>query len=241
MQGLDGLRIASEAPAQAPPDVSAICRDAARLAKGLNQPDVSNRPRTDLAVKSFLDCYATEAKSLLPAQVVPGHAAALLDDVRALLLGEGRVTTFAGSRAIAPDPTASPGSPRGPPPGVLSLIPGAARGSLKVEVPADVPQSLWSTEEVAEIQRQLKARVTEQLAAKQNEIRSLETRTLGEVTALRKTVDTQITQGSAQSRTTPGPSTQRLRAHPPAPLRPDKPECEYDSLLLAQSPINTRG
>ena len=123
LQGLDGLRIASEAPAQAPPDVSAICRDAARLAKGLNQPDVSNRPRTDLAVKSFLDCYATEAKSLLPAQVVPGHAAALLDDVRALLLGEGRVTTFAGSRAIAPDPTASPGSPRGPPPGVLSLIP----------------------------------------------------------------------------------------------------------------------
>ena len=43
--------------------------------------------------------------------------------------------------------------------------------------------------------------MTEQLAAKKNEIRSLETRTLGEVTALWKTVDTQITQGSEQSRT----------------------------------------
>jgi len=200
LQGLDGLRIASEA-VLAPLDVSAIRRDASRVAGGLKQTDVPNRLLTDLAVKSFLDGYATQARTLLPDQVVPGHAAALLDDVRTLLLGEGRVATATASRAIAPDPTASPGSPRGPPPGALSLIPDAAHGSWKVEVPADVPRSLLSTDEVAGIQRRLKAQVTEQLAAKQNEIRSLETRTLGEVTALRETVDTRITQRSEQIRT----------------------------------------
>ena len=84
---------------------------------------------------------------------------------------------------------ASPGSPRGPPPGALSLIPNAALGSWKVEVPADVSQqSLLSTEEVAGIQRRLKAQVTEQLAAKENEIRALESRTLGEIFSLERTV-----------------------------------------------------
>ncbi len=201
LRGLDGLRLAAEAPAEEPPKVEAIRDDTDRVTVGLKQADLSSRLLPDLSVKSFLDGYPTQARRLLPDQCTPDHAGALLDDMRTVLLGDGRVTTAPAARAVAPDPAAGPGSPRGPPPGALSLIPDAVRGSWKVEVPADAPRSLLSTDEVAGIQRRLKAQVSEQLATKQSAIQALETRTFGEIGALRETVETRITQRAEQIRT----------------------------------------
>ena len=78
----------------------------------------------------------------------------------------------------------------------------------------------------------------EQLAAKQNEIRSLETQTLGEVRALRETVETLITERARDyERDPPAPFRHSdYERDPPAPLRPDKPECEYDSATFSQAP-----
>ncbi|MGL4553160.1 MAG: hypothetical protein ACRC33_18500 [Gemmataceae bacterium] len=120
LRSLAELRDAAARPA---PDVSVIKNSLARLERV--RADVPDLPRDlgkrvalDLAVKALVEGHPEAALKLMPADAPPEQAAALLRDLKALTLGEGKVETWQGKAAVD--------GPR-PARGVEPLVPEAKR------------------------------------------------------------------------------------------------------------------
>jgi hypothetical protein len=137
MRGLAELQeMAAQKWANAP-EVARIKASVGRFERGLVEIEGSDlnlgkKVLQDLAVKALLEGHADAALKLLPEGGPGEHAAALLRDLKALALGEGKVETWPG-KATATEPGQTPMSPR-PPPGLEPLIPEAGRNGWKPPV-----------------------------------------------------------------------------------------------------------
>jgi hypothetical protein len=117
--------------------VAGLKASVARLERGLADLDGADRALgqkvlQELAVKAVLEGHAAEALNLLPEGGPAEHAANLLRDLRATVLGEGKVETEAVGSALA-EPGKGGASPRAPP-GLEPLIPEGARASWRPPV-----------------------------------------------------------------------------------------------------------
>ena len=194
LRGLDRVRTVAETFGGDPPDVSRISSDLARLRAGTADAGLAGRVQFDLATKALLDGHPEQARRLLPEGGASPHADACLSDARTLLLGEGRVEGWAAGRALAPGPMSGAGSPRGPPPGILKLLPDGARSSWKVEVSPVAPKDLITREEVHRLQGELKAEVGKHLGTKERVVAEFESRALRGIEELHRSVATEITE-----------------------------------------------
>lgn len=124
LRGLAELRLIAEGRWPNGPDLPRIKQSLADFHAQAADSNLVARLQQDLAVRAFLEGFPGEARSLLPANGPPEHAANLLRDMRALVLGEGQVGTWPAERAL----DAGAGAPKqptppAPPPGLRSLIP----------------------------------------------------------------------------------------------------------------------
>jgi hypothetical protein len=121
------------------PDVALLKGSVADIQAGSGDADLAARLLQDLAVQAFLDGHNAEALALLPANGSAKHAAELLDDLKALVLGKGQVTTGPARQAARGKP--GPGGMARIPSGLRPLVPEnqkAPPGPL-VQQSADLP------------------------------------------------------------------------------------------------------
>jgi tetratricopeptide (TPR) repeat protein len=123
LRGLAELQAAADGRWQIAPDVARLKQSLADFQSVAQDNALTGRLQQDLAVKTFLQGYPREACALLPADGPPGHAAELLGDLRALLLGGGEVTTWPAVSAAAAAPAKVE-----PPGGLRPLVPSRAVG-----------------------------------------------------------------------------------------------------------------
>jgi hypothetical protein len=91
--------------------------------KGLGHDELVKKVSFGLAVKALIDGRTKEFEAMLPEKVPADQAAAALRDLKALALGEGKVTTWAG-KAFVPLSGPLPGA-------LLPLVPTGRRGAWK--------------------------------------------------------------------------------------------------------------
>jgi hypothetical protein len=164
LRGLSQLRDAAGADAGRPPDVAAIKNGAAdferaiaALPGGKADPTLVKQVQQDLAVKAFLDGHPAEARSLLPADGPAEHAANLLRDMKAIGLGEGKVTTWPAERALTPEPGKGGDGARGPPRGMEPLIPEGAREGWRPPARESAKADLPPIEKAAQLGKALQS------------------------------------------------------------------------------------
>jgi tetratricopeptide (TPR) repeat protein len=151
LRGLSEVRSASAQPWQGPPNVAALKQSLAEFRAAIGDARLTGRLQQDLAVKAFFEGHVAEARSLLPEGGPPEHAATLLRDMKAMMLGQGDVVSEPAQRALGPKPGEGDAGPRGPPPGLQPLIPEAGRDGWRPQPkesaladlpPAEVAQRL---------------------------------------------------------------------------------------------------
>jgi hypothetical protein len=124
--------------AQTPSVVEQLGRDAADLRTATGDDALAARALRELAAQAFLDGDPGRARELLRQEESLGQlgsrpapdaaqAAAMLRDMKALVLGEGSVSTEPARRALTPRPDEGGDGNRGPPAGVRFLIPEGER------------------------------------------------------------------------------------------------------------------
>jgi hypothetical protein len=123
LRALAELRALAAAPAAPGRDLADARRAAADLAATSRDTAVGWRALQSLACKEFLAGNTDAARLLLPKDGPADHAAALLRDMKAMLLGEGRVETWPAAQALPPEAGGAGGGKRGPPPGLRLLMP----------------------------------------------------------------------------------------------------------------------
>jgi hypothetical protein len=172
MQGLGQLRGEAVASGERPPKVAAIRKNVADFDRGIAtlseakaDPTLVKRLQQDLAVRAFLNGHSSEARQLLPRDGPTGHAADLLRDMKAMMLGEGKIATWPAEQALAPKPGEGGGTPRGPPPGMRPLIPEGAREGWRPPVRENARTDLPPIEEAVELGKVLQSRATAELKA----------------------------------------------------------------------------
>jgi hypothetical protein len=172
MQGLGQLRAESVASGERPPNVTAIRKNIADFERGIAtlteakaDPTLVKCVQQDLAVKAFLDGHPSEARQLLPRDGPAEHAAHLLRDMKAMMLGEGKVVTWPAEQALAPRLGKGGGTPRGPPPGMRPLIPEGAREGWRPPVRESAGADLPPIEKAVELGKALQLRTVAELKA----------------------------------------------------------------------------
>jgi tetratricopeptide (TPR) repeat protein len=121
LSGVFDLKAVAEFPLYRAPDVGRLQQSISALQATHADPKLLQAVQLELSCKVFLDGFPAEARLLLPATSSPEQAGALLRDLKAMALGEGKVSTWPAGRA--------PGGPGQPPPGLKLLLPeGEARG-----------------------------------------------------------------------------------------------------------------
>jgi hypothetical protein len=128
-------------------------------------PLVAKKLAQDLAIKAFLEGHEGAYKALMPGDGPAEHAATLLRDMKAMALGAGKVETWPAQRAMLPEPGEGPASPRGPPPGLKSLVPEGARAGWRPPVRETAKTALPPWEQAAEVAVLLKGKVQSEAAA----------------------------------------------------------------------------
>jgi len=102
------------------------------------------RLQQDLAVKCFLDGYPAQARALLPSNGPVQHAADLLHDVRALLVGKGEVGTWPSRRLLD--------APELDVPGLLALLPKDKGPGWRLNVAKAVAPPVTPLQELAKVE-----------------------------------------------------------------------------------------
>jgi hypothetical protein len=165
LRSLAELRESSRGRWEKAPDVTALKENVAHLERGLSElpgadAKLGKRLLQDLAVRAFLEGHPAEYKALMPADGPPEHAANLLRDLKALALGDGKITTWPAERVLpATEPGKGPASPRGPPPGLKPLIPEGPASGWRPPVRESARADLPPIEKAIEAAGALKARV----------------------------------------------------------------------------------
>jgi hypothetical protein len=155
VNGLEHLRAHSRERWTQPPNVAGIKALVASLKAAIGDQAVISAVQQDLAVKALLDGQAAAAVDLLPENGSPEHAAELLRDVKALVLGEGEIETGAVGRSLTPY---DKGDAPAPPPGVVPLLAEGAGNGGKLRVSAPASRGLTPLEEPARIEEPLRRR-----------------------------------------------------------------------------------
>jgi hypothetical protein len=141
----------------------------------------------DLAVKALLEGHPEAARQLLPQGGPPEHAGSLLRDLKAMALGRGEVSTWPAERALATEPGRGVDAPRGPPPGLRTLIPeGEAAGWRP---PVREGSGLPPLEQAATLQKPLIERAEGGLKQQRSAVEGRATRTFHHVHTLREQVE----------------------------------------------------
>jgi hypothetical protein len=117
--------------------------------------ELAGKLRVELSAKLFLDGRAGDAAKLLEGDVDPFHAAAVLADLRAVVLGRGEITT-AQVAALVPADGASP------PPQAAAVLPPDQLGKWKP--PARKPGESIIDLAIADARTKLKAAVDAEVA-----------------------------------------------------------------------------
>lgn len=139
--------LASEPWGAGGPNVPRVKRAIAKLEAALADVPGANRQLGQqtlqkMAVKAHLEGHTEAYFELMPSGGPPEHAAALLRDMKALALGEGKVNTGA-ARAALPDAVGDTPPATRPPAGVDPLVPEGAkegwRPPTREKASADLP------------------------------------------------------------------------------------------------------
>src|SRR5262249_20335116 len=96
LHSLIELRLAVRDHGKRRPDparLAGLKHDLAQLRFAGVEPELAGQAQQDLAVQLFLAGYPAEARSLLPPRGPADHAAELLADLQALIVGKGDVVT----------------------------------------------------------------------------------------------------------------------------------------------------
>jgi hypothetical protein len=170
LRGLAELRTQTETPWKEPPNVAVLKRSVDAFERGLagrtSEPGSSNlsgRLRQDLAMKAFFEGHVQAARELWPANGSPEHAANLLRDMKALVTGQGEVTTEAGRQGLPPASNQGGGKPPGPPPGLKFLLPEEPGDGWRPPVRGKATEGLPPLQEAARLAEPLQEAVAEQL------------------------------------------------------------------------------
>jgi hypothetical protein len=123
LRALAELRALAAAPVAPGRDWPGARRAADVLAASSGDPALGRRVLQSFAAQEFLAGKTDEAQRLLPNDGPADNAAALLRDMKAILLGEGRVETWPATQALPPEAGGAGGGKRGPPPGLRLLMP----------------------------------------------------------------------------------------------------------------------
>jgi hypothetical protein len=170
LRGLEALRQQAGAQAIRPEVVkAAVAQFEAGLAR-VPGADVTlgKQVLLDFAVREFLEGRQEAFRSLWPADAPASHAAEVLRDLKALTLGEGKVGTWAGERAVSAEPGRGGDNPRGPPPGLEPLIPEGARAGWKPPVRESAKADLPPLEKAAEVGKALHGQAEAGLKSEQD-------------------------------------------------------------------------
>jgi hypothetical protein len=169
LRALESLRAALARPGEAPlpavAQVEAALVPAARIAGG--DPSVA-RLRQDVSARLFLEGRASEARQVLgDGTQSREHAAALLRDLRRVVMGEGTVSTRAVADVVAPE---GPGNGGATPPAVVrDLAPEGKPGDWKPPVRESPLADLGPVADAERLVGRLEGRVgTEVRTARKN-------------------------------------------------------------------------
>ncbi|HZT83361.1 MAG TPA: hypothetical protein VFA26_24230 [Gemmataceae bacterium] len=174
LRALAELEGAAAVKWERPPDVARLRQNVVefeRVATAQGEPTLARALQQDLAMKALLDGHPAEARALLPTDGPPDHAARLVRDLKALLLGEGKVESQPARKAVDSLPDRG-GGRRDPPPALRPLFPEGSRESWRPPVAERAGADLPPLEKAAALEKPLieKARAalkTEQAAAEQ--------------------------------------------------------------------------
>jgi hypothetical protein len=115
-----------------PAEVENLKHDVAVLAETTGDRVGAKILEQDLAAKAFYEGKPSQARELLPADGPPDHAAALLDDVKAMIVGREKNAAFWPAHQAQSAMTASGAiSPRGPPEGIRLIVPESSPSSYR--------------------------------------------------------------------------------------------------------------
>jgi hypothetical protein len=160
------LHSTAERPWKGTADFAWLQAEARTLPAASGKPEVVERAVRELAVRAFLEGHPEEAGKLLDAGHPTGKersvddraaSAALLRDLKATVLGKGKVQTWPVSKVLADKGGHDPHTPRGPPAGVSCLLPEGDARSWRPPVvepaSADLPPLPAAITPVIEAQR----------------------------------------------------------------------------------------
>ena len=207
LRELESLRTVLAQPGKAPlhavARIEAILAAVARTADG--EPAVT-RLRQDISARLLLEGRAGEARKVL-AGGPPGadsreHAAALLRDLKACALGEGKVSTVAVADAVAPVGPGTGAGPRGP----SSFRDLASRGKARAWKPPARALPLADLGPVANAER-LESKLEARLEA---EVRQAPKNSLEQARSLARQIETHLRSAHPPARSGPKASSKTL-------------------------------
>jgi hypothetical protein len=172
-QGLQAMAVLRAEGAKAGGMDAAGARNAARAFEAAikaipgTDPMLARAVLQDLAVKAFLEGRPEEFRALWPADGPQEHAADLLRDLQALVLGGGRVTTWPAERALTAEPGKGGQTSARPPRGIAPLIPEGSRKDWQAPVGTGAGLASSPLEQAAEAGKNLKAQVEVNLKGEQ--------------------------------------------------------------------------
>jgi hypothetical protein len=156
LRSLADINAASDTPWRTPPDTALLKRNLMDVQSLAGEPALASRVQLELAVKLFLDGFPKEARELLPDEASAADVALLLNDLKALVLGQGQVRTWPARRAWAPAPAERKAPTSGLPVGVRRLLPESQWGTWQAPAPAPAPETARPLEELARKEQTLR-------------------------------------------------------------------------------------
>lgn len=147
------------------------------FARETSKTDVAGRLQQEVAVKAWMEGHFSEARQLLSRDGPPQQAAAMLRDMKALLLNEGRAEAAADHQpGQAGDLTGGKGT-RDPPPGLGMLLPEAPAQGWRPTVQQRALEGLPSLAEVAPVHQEWKSQARKAVGAEEQAARAHHART----------------------------------------------------------------
>jgi hypothetical protein len=178
-RGMTEIMAAASRKEQAAPYVAGFKQYFADLEAGSGAHDLALRLQQEMAVKLFLDGFPQAARELLPEKAPASHGVSLLRDLKALVLGQGEVSTWPAVRT-SPSAGGSGTAASVLPSGLRNLIPESQWASWNP--PARRPASPLNTlDELTALEKPLRDRITAGLQQELNAAQQRRTAALKQV------------------------------------------------------------
>jgi hypothetical protein len=181
-RGLTEIWAAGQHRWHAGPTVASLKQSLAEFQTGTGNQGLAARLQQDLAVKLFLEGYPRQAREMLTNTGSAAQAAELLDDVKALALGRGKISTWPAQRVQ--DSTSTASLQRVPPAGVRVLIPEDKLNHWQAPALVSIPDNVLPLKQVADSQQPVLARLRAGLLREREILHNMETETLNQLRGL---------------------------------------------------------